>query len=125
MKITIITLLFVISSFVTANDCGASISIESVKKLDSQLTLESLTKKYGAWCQGHGAISWYKTNTEKEVWFYWQKPKIEEANKKDFGHYKLLVATEVNANNENSQEIIWPSQFVGEALQPILESKYK
>ena len=125
MKITIITLLFVISGFVSANDCGASISIESVKKLDSQLTLEALTKKYGAWCQGHGPVSWYKTKAEKEVWFYWQKPKIEAANEKDFGHYKLLVATEVNANNESSQEIIWPSQFVGKALQPILESEYK
>ena len=125
MKIIIITLLFVLSEFASAKECGAKISIETVKKLESQLTLEALTKKYGVWCQGHGPVSWYKTNTEKEVWFYWQKPTIEAANDNDFGQYKLLLATEVNTNKESSREIIWPSQLVGKALQPILESEYK
>jgi len=105
-----------------ASECGSPVTIDSVNKLSGSVTLGDLTAKFGESCQGDGPVSWYKSAPGKQIWFYWKKttPATSAGNKSN----PVLMATEVNADDQDEQKIIWPKEYVGKEMTAILLNDY-
>jgi len=126
MKTTRLIYIFLslfISNVALASECGNPITIDSVNKLSGSVTLGDLTAKFGEWCQGDGPVSWYKSAQGKQIWFYWKKtnqPATAAVSKSN----PVLMATEVNADDQDEQKIIWPKEYVGKEMTVILLNEY-
>jgi hypothetical protein len=125
MKITRLIYIFLslfLGNVALASECGNPVTIDSVNKLSAVVTLGDLTTKFGAWCQGDGPVSWYKSAQGKQIWFYWKKttPAAAAGSKSN----PVLMVTEVNADDEDEQKIIWPKEYVGQEMTVILLNEY-
>ena len=113
-----------LASAAWADECGAPITVEAVQKLPQPVTLGQLTKTLGKWCQGHGGVSWYRASAGKEIWFWWQNRSQTVTDQAAVPGYQVLVATESDAEDSNTQKIIWPPEFVGmNVIQVLSEAR--
>lgn len=121
-RLSFIFLSLFLSNVAQASECGSPVAIDSVNKLSGSVTLGDLTAKFGEWCQGDGPVSWYKESQGKQIWFYWKKttPATSAGNKIN----PVLMVTEVNADDQDEQKIIWPKEYVGKEMTVILLNEY-
>lgn len=105
-----------------ASECGNPVTIDSINKLSGSATLGDLSARFGNWCQGDGPVSWYKSAQGKQIWFYWKK--TAQASSAGSKSNPVLMATEVNADDQDEQKIIWPKQQVGQEMTVILLNEY-
>lgn len=125
MKTTRLICIFLslfLSNVALASECGNPVTIDSVNKLSGVVTLGDLTAKFGEWCQGDGPVSWYKSAPGKQIWFYWKK--TAQATAAGSKSNPVLMATEVNADDQDEQKIIWPKDYVGKEMTVILLNDY-
>lgn len=125
MKTTRLIFIFLylfLGNVALASECGNPVTIDSINKLSGSATLGDLTARFGESCQGDGPVSWYKSAQGKQIWFYWKK--TAQASSTGSKSNPVLMATEVNADDQDEQKIIWPKEQVGQEMTVILLNEY-
>ena len=119
---TFAALLLTVSS-AWAGECGSSIRVKDVKSLPDSITLGELSERFGAWCQGHGPFSWYRSDGGTEIWFWWEQPKQPATSDAEGMKYRVLMALVVKADDPDAgQEIVWPRRYIGRTMCEVLKS---
>ena len=95
----------ILSNVALSSECGNSVAIDLVNNLSGIVSLADLTAKFGEWCQGNGPASWYKSAKDKQIWFYW-KESNQTATAAASKNNSVLLATEVNTDDQDEQKII-------------------
>jgi len=93
---------------------------QDVRQHTGRLKIGEVQDSYNDLKQGHGPYVWRQLSTRKELWF-WFLP--DENNV--FKEFEIVLITEVDKEDSDDIQIIWPAKFKGQDFELTFDLLYK
>jgi len=93
---------------------------QDIGEYKGNLKLGDVKDNYDDLKQGHGPYVWKQISIDKELWF-WFRPDRNEV----YNEFEVVLITEVNKENSDDVQIIWPNKFSGRNFKLIYDLLYK